>query len=108
MPVFRHTPFISGLLASAGERRRRARWAVRQPRRTWLYVARGLGVEENWRVVVVVVDFVAAVNRELSGSLDSMEDEEEERDVWEKFLRDKGDICLGRCGCRTRIVGLAM
>lgn len=36
IPVFRHTPFISGRLCSAGDRRLRAGCSTRHPRRTWL------------------------------------------------------------------------
>lgn len=36
IPVLRQTPFISGRLCSAGERRRRAFCGLRHPRRTWL------------------------------------------------------------------------
>lgn len=51
MPTFRHTPFICGLLTSAGETGFRARWATRQPRRTWLSVAWGWGVVVKVRCV---------------------------------------------------------
>jgi hypothetical protein len=56
--TLRQTPFICGLLASAGETDFRARWPVRQPRRTWFRVAGRVEVVENetcccccWRVV---------------------------------------------------------
>jgi len=54
MPTLIHTPFISGLNDNCGDVFFRARWATRQPRRTWLNVA-GRGVEEvnvRWRVAV--------------------------------------------------------
>lgn len=50
VPTLTHTPFISGLSTSAGEVGFRARWATRQPRRTWLYVAFCAEVTEKERV----------------------------------------------------------
>jgi hypothetical protein len=109
IPVLRHTPFISGRLESAGERRRRARCSLRQPRRTWLYVASALGVDEKLRVVIFDVMFV--VNRAFLLSLERIEEEEGEAnrkvDVWEKFRVEDGEE-VGRYGCLTRIVGLGM
>jgi hypothetical protein len=39
IPVFKQTPFICARPTSAGDRERRAACEVRQPLRTWLYVA---------------------------------------------------------------------
>ena len=36
VPTLKHTPFISGLLTSAGDVGLRAACSVLQPRRTWL------------------------------------------------------------------------
>lgn len=47
MPTFKHTPFISGRLTSAGETGLRARWETRQPRRTWFCVAAVQGLVLN-------------------------------------------------------------
>lgn len=51
IPTLMQTPLSSGALTSrrAGETAFRARWATRQPFETWLYVANGVGVAENWR-----------------------------------------------------------
>jgi hypothetical protein len=50
VPTRRHTPFISGLLTSAGDVGFRARCSTRHPRRTWLYVAWSDGALEKDRV----------------------------------------------------------
>ena len=44
IPTRRHTPFISGRSIIAGEVGFRALCSLRQPRRTWLYVALWVGV----------------------------------------------------------------
>lgn len=102
IPVLRQTPFISGLFESAGERPRRARCSLRQPRRTWLYVAATQGVEENLRVVslLVVNVFVRILER--------IEDEGVSEVVDLLYWIVEDENCRVRMGCRTLIVDLGM
>lgn len=64
VPTFRHTPFISGRSASAGDVGLRARCATRQPRRTWLNVA--------GRGVVVVKARVGDVGRRIDRGVEGV------------------------------------
>jgi len=83
IPTRKHTPFISGLSTSAGDRALRARCSTRHPRRTWLKVARGEGVEEKVRNGVGANGLAVAATSELRyarvvvGSLKSDETMEE-------------------------------
>lgn len=102
MPVLRQTPFISGLLARAGERPRRARCSLRQPRRTWLYVACAEGVDENLRVKRFENVFVWR-------SWERIGDEaERNKEVLVGLLVRIVENCRTRKGCRTLIVDLGI